>query len=107
MKLKPLVLGVALLALLSAVAFWVNRPPAAPAADPRVGQPLADPAAIARAARLRLTDGGKTVILVRQPDGTWRVPDYFGLTADFSKLSSFVSDLTAAKVQRLVTVNPD
>ena len=56
---------------------------------------------------MRLTDDGKTVLLTRQPDGTWQVPGYFGMTADFSKLSSFVSDLTAAKIQRLVTVNPD
>ena len=107
MKLKTLVLSVALLAVLSAIAFWCNRPPPAPAADPRVGQPLADPAAVTQAAQLRLTDSGKSVVLVRQPDGTWRVPDYFGLTADFAKLSSFVSDLTAARIQRLVTVNPE
>jgi hypothetical protein len=107
MKLKTLVLCVGLLALLSGLAFWANRPPAAPAADPRLGHALADPAAIAQAAQLRLTDDGKTVLLIRQPDGTWQVPGYFGLTADFSKLSSFISDLTAAKIQRLVTVNPE
>jgi hypothetical protein len=107
MKLKTLVLSVAVLAVLSVIAYWTSRPPPGPATDPRVGQPLADPAAIAQAAQLRLTDSGKTVVLVRQPDGTWRVPGYFGLTADFSKLSSFVGDLSAAKVQRLVTVNPD
>jgi Domain of unknown function (DUF4340) len=107
MKLKPLVLSVILLAVLSGIAFWANRPSPAAAADPRAGQPLADPAAIAQAAQVRLTDDGKTVLLTRQPDGTWRVPGYFGMTADFSKLSSFVSDLTAAKIQRLVTVNPD
>ena len=107
MKLKTLVLGVALLAVLSGIAFWANRPPAPPPADPRVGQPLADPAAITQATQLRLTDDGKTVLLARQPDGTWKVPGYFGLTADFSKLSALVSDLTSAKIQRLVTVNPE
>jgi len=107
MKLKTLVLSVAILAVLSGIAFWANRPPSAPPADPRVGQPLADPAAITQATQLRLTDGGKTVLLKRQPDGTWRVPGYFDLTADFSKLSSFVGDLTSAKIQRLVSVNPD
>ncbi len=107
MKLKTLVLSVAVLAVLSAVAFWANRPPAAPPPDPRVGQPLADPAAITQAAQLRLTEGGKTVLLMREPGGTWWVPEYHGLLADFSKLSSFVSDLAAAKIQRLVTVNPE
>lgn len=107
MKLKTLVLSIALLAVLSGLAYWANRPPAAAPADPRVGQPLADPAAISQAAQVRVTDEGRTVLLVRQPDGSWRVPGYFDLTADFSKLSGFISDLTAAKIQRLVTVNPD
>ena len=107
MKLKPLVLTVALLAVLAGIVCWTNRPAPGPSADPRVGQPLADPAAITQAAQVRLTDDGKSVLLVHQADGTWKVPGYFGMTADFSKLSSFVSDLTAAKIQRLVTTNPD
>jgi hypothetical protein len=107
MKLKTLVILVALLAVLSGIAFWCNRPPATAAADPRVGQPLADAAAIAGAAQLRLTDQGKTVSLAKQADGTWQVSSYFDLPADFSKLSSLTSDLTTAKIQRVVTTSPD
>jgi hypothetical protein len=107
MKLKTLALLVAALAVLSAVAFWRNRPPAPPTADPRVGQPLAEPAALARATQLRLTDQGKTVLLQRSPDGAWRVASYFDLPADFSKLAGFTNDLAAAKIQRLVTANPE
>jgi hypothetical protein len=107
MKLKSLVILVAVLAVLSGIAYWINRPPTAAASDPRVGQPLADSAAIAGAAQLRLTDQGKTVSLAKQADGTWRVSSYFDLPADFSKLSSLTSDLTTAKIQRLVTTSPD
>jgi hypothetical protein len=107
MKLKTLVLAVALLAVLSAIVFWSNRPPAPPPADPRVGQPLADAAALTAATQLRVSDQGKSVLLQRQPDGSWRVASYFGLPADFSKLSSFTSDLTTAKIQRVVTTNPE
>jgi hypothetical protein len=107
MKLKTLAIAVAVLAVLAGAAYWLNRTPPPPAADPRVGQPLADPALAARLARLRVSDQGKTVELVRQPDATWRVPAYYDFPADFSKVSGLVSDLTSAKLQRLVTENPD
>ena len=60
------------LAALSGVVFWVNRPAPPPEADARVGKPLIDPAAIEKAAKLRITDQGKTVELTRLPDASWR-----------------------------------
>lgn len=107
MKLKTLALTVACLAVLSALAWWFNRPPAPAAADPRVGKPIVDAAVLSSAARLRLSDQGKTVLLVRQPDGSWRVPSYFDLPADFSKLSGFTNDLSSAKIDRLVSADPE
>ncbi len=107
MKLKTIVIAVAILAVLSAIAFWSNRTPPPAATDPRVGQPLADAAAISRASRLRVSDQGKTAQLAKAPDGSWRVPSYFDLPADFSKLSGLTGDLTTAKIQRLVTTSPE
>ena len=107
MKLKTLALTVAALAVLSAVAWFLQRPPAAAAADPRVGQPVLDARAVNRAARIRLTDQGKTVLLVKQPDGKWLDSSYYDLPVDLSKLSRFTDDLASAKVQRLVSRNPE
>lgn len=107
MKLKNLIVTVAVLAALSAVVFLIRRPGPPASADPRLKQPLIEQAAIEKAAKLRLTDQGKTVELVRQPDGTWRVPSYHDLPADFQKLSGFVNSLTEAKLERLVTSNAD
>jgi len=107
MKLRTLALTIAILAVLSVAVFIARRPAPPPSADARLGQPLADRAAIEKAAKLRLADKGKTATLVRQPDGTWRVSDYFDLPADFSKLSTFIGSLTDAKLQRLVTSNPE
>ena len=107
MKLRTLVLTVAVLAVLSAIGFVARRPSAPPSADARLGQSLADRATIEQAAKLRLSDQGKTVTLVRQLDGTWRVASYFDLPADFSKLSTMVGNLTDAKLQRLVTSNAE
>jgi len=107
MKLKSLVLVVALLAVLSAVVYFVRRPGPPAAADARVGQPLANAATLEKAAKLRLTDQGKTVSLAKQADGTWAVTSYYDLPVDVSKLSRFVGDLTDAKLQRLVTSSPE
>jgi hypothetical protein len=107
MKLRNLVFTVAALAALSAIVFVARRPAPPPSADARLGQPLADKSAIEKAAKLRLSDQGKTVTLVRQPDATWRVASYFDLPADFSKLSNFVGTLTDAKLDRLVSTNAE
>lgn len=103
MKLKTLIVSVLVLAALSVVAYIARRPAPPPSADARVNQPLVERAAIEKAAKLKLSDAGKTVELVRQTDGSWRVASYYDLPADFGKLSGFVSSLTDAKLQRLVT----
>lgn len=107
MKLKTLAAAVAVLAALSALAFWLNRPAQAPSADPRVGQPLVDASVIDGSTGLRFSDQGKTIELARASDGSWRDRSYFDLPADFQKLSSFVGDLASSKVQRFVTANPE
>jgi hypothetical protein len=107
MKLKTLVVTVLVLAALSLGVYIARRPEAPQSADARVNQPLVDPATIEKVQKLRITDTGKTVELVRQPDGTWRVASYHDLPVDFSKLSTFVSNLTDAKLQRLVTSNAE
>ncbi|MCX6953992.1 MAG: DUF4340 domain-containing protein [Verrucomicrobia bacterium] len=107
MKLKSILIAVAVLGALSAVAFFATRPEPPPVADPRVGQSLVDRTVVEKAAKLRFSDQGKTVTLVRQPDATWRVASYHDLPADFSKLSGFIGNLTDAKLDRLVTSSAD
>lgn len=106
MKLKSIVRTIAILAALSAVAFFATRPTPAPVADTRIGQPLADRAIVEKATTLRLNDQGKTVTLVRQADATWKVSSYHDFPADFSKLATFIGSLTDAKLERLVTSSP-
>ena len=106
MKLTSIVRTIAILAALSAVAFFATRPTPAPVADTRIGQPLADRAIVEKATTLRLNDQGKTVTLVRQADATWKVASYHDFPADFSKLATFIGSLTDAKLERLVTSSP-
>lgn len=107
MKLRPIVLAIAVLAILSALAYVLQRPPRPAAQDPRVGQPVFSAAALTQTAQIRLGDQGKTVLLAKQADGKWTDSSYYDLPVDFSKLSRLVDDLAAAKIQRLVTRTPD
>jgi hypothetical protein len=108
MKLKTLLIVVALLAVLSAAAWWFNRPVSPPSlTDARVGAPLLDSASAEKAARVRLTENGKTVLLVRAASASWQVADYHDLPADFAKLASLVKSLMTARVERLVTASPE
>jgi hypothetical protein len=107
MRLKTLLVIIGILAALAAIVAVVRRPSPPPSADARINQPLVDLSTIEKATKLRISDGGKTVELVRQPDGNWRVPSYHEMPADFAKLSTFVGNLTDAKLQRLVTTTPD
>lgn len=107
MKLKTLIVTVAALAGLSVVAFISRRPEAPKGADARLNQSLVDQAAVEKTAKLRISEGGKIVELTRQADGSWRVPSYYDMPADFTKLSGFVASLTDAKIQRLVTSRPE
>jgi hypothetical protein len=107
MKLKTLVIIVVVLAGLSAVAYFANRPSSTASADARVNQPLVDRGTVEKAEKLKLSDQGKTVLLTKAADGSWRVNSFYDFPTDFQKLSRFVDDLTSAKVERLVTSNPD
>lgn len=107
MKLQTLVLTIAVLAVLSALAFFAQRPRKHPDLDPRTGQEVFDVKVLEKAARIRLTDQGKTVLLAKQPDGRWVVSSYYELPADFAKLGRFLDDLSSAKIQRLVTRTPE
>jgi hypothetical protein len=107
MNLKTLIVTVAVLAALAAAAFVARRPEAPPSADARINQSLVSDQQVEAAAKLRLGDQGRSVALDRQPDGTWLVTSYHDLPADFQKLSGFIGSLTTARLQRLVTSNPE
>lgn len=103
MKPKPLAISVVVLALLAAIAWYLQRPPAAPPPDPRVGHPVLADATLGRADQVRLTDQGKTVLLKKSAGGKWVDASYYDLPVDFSKLSQFTDGLVKAKVRRLVS----
>ena len=107
MNVRNLTISVAVLLVLCAVAWFLQRPAATASEDPRVGGAVLDTEVAAGAARVQIANAGKSVELARGVDGSWTVPSYHDFPADFAKLSKLVGDLTAAKIQRLVTSRPD
>jgi hypothetical protein len=95
MKLRTIAIAVAVLAALALAVSLANRPPAPPAADPRVDQ----------AAALRLTADGHVVELKKSTDG-WIVSSYYDFPADLDKLSRFVSAFADTKVESLISAQP-
>lgn len=108
MKLKTLLIVVALLAALSGATWFLNRPSAAASsADTRLGRPVLATDAAEKASRIKITEKGKTVLLGRDAEAGWHVVSYHDLPADFSKLATLVKSLNSANVERLVTTSPD
>jgi hypothetical protein len=107
MNLRTLTITVAALVGLCAVVWFLQRPAPRAAADPRIGQPVLAPDLATQAARVKLSDQGKTVELARQADGSWTVASYHDFPADFPKLTRLIGDLTTAKISRLVTARAD
>src|SRR5438094_236169 len=68
MKLRTLTVYVVILAALAGLVYVLQRPAPPPSADARLGQALVAPALVEKAAKLRITDQGKSVTVVRQSD---------------------------------------
>ncbi len=107
MRLRPLLLSIAILAPVSAAVWWLGRPAPAPTADPRVGRRVADPATLASAARVTLKSGGKTLELARGEGDRWTLAGDPVLPADASRLARITGELVTPKVDRLVTARAD
>jgi len=106
MKLKHLIVLVVVLAAISAGTYFATRTAPPPSADPRISQPLVASDVVDKTEQLKISDQGKSVTLTKHSDGQWTVPSYYDFPVDFQKLSGFVSDLNSAKIEQLVTTNP-
>ncbi len=104
MKLRPLLLSLAVLVPVCGVVWWVQRPaPVAATRDSRIGQRVADPATIADAARVRIHSADKSIELARGENGAWSLVGEPSLPADVSRLTRLTGDLIEPKIERLVS----
>ena len=107
MNLKTLSLSVLILAILSGIVAWLNRPVVATDSDPRVGHSLLTDIAANETDSLTLTRDGESVELQRDDAQNWRIKSYHDLPADESKLRRLVQELADANIVRVVTRNPE
>lgn len=108
MKLRPLLLSLAVLVPIAGGVWFLQRPaPVSTSADARIGQRVADPAAIANASRVRLKTGGKTLELARGEGERWTLEGTPSLPADTSRLNRLATDLVSPKIERLVSAKPE
>lgn len=108
MNLKTLSISVLILAILSGIVAWLNRPVTATATDPRVGSSLLADVSANDVDTIALSSNGNTVELQRDnATAAWRVASYHNLPADESKLRRLVQELAEATIDRVVTRNPE
>ena len=104
MKVKQLSILVLVLAVLSAITWYIKRPSPPPGLDPRTGQALITRETLAAARTITVSDGGNDVSLTTGDDtGNWLVSEYYDFPVDFEKLSRLADSLRGAKIIRLVT----
>lgn len=107
MNLKVLSISVLILALLSGIVAWTNRPASPANADPRIGTTLLEGIDVNAATGFTIANNDNTVSLSRDEAGAWSVDTYHGLPADDGKLRRLMRDLSAASIVRVVTRNPE
>lgn len=109
MKLKPLIITVALLA---ALAYFLlpggDTSSTRSTSDALAGQALIPTEDLAKLGSLEFFDGGSSpAVLLRKSTGHWRVPAQHDLPANFATLARLVQELSETKILRTVTRNPE
>ncbi len=109
MKVKHLVVVVAVLGVASLATWFAKRGPATAPTDPRVGQAVIDDATAEKIAAVHLhTTGGDVDVAKESGDANrWVVKSYHDLPADFSKLSTLVQNLRDAKIVQFASARPE
>lgn len=106
MKLKSLMIGSGVLAILAVAAFGVNQWTSAPPPAGRVGQPIMPDIDLAKAARIEiLSPENKTTF--NNKNGRWSVGEQEDFPINPKKFRQLILNLTGNKIAHKVTSNPD
>ena len=108
MNLKNLYISAGVLAILAIITSYLSSSNNAPLLDERVGSTLVDEALLRNAAKAIVNDDDKTLTLIADSaNNRWTLEEKHNLPVSYSRISQLAQSITEAKLQRLVSENPD
>ena len=108
MNLKNLYITAGVLAVLAIITSYLNSSNNAPLLDERVGSTVVDESLLRNAAKAIVTNDNKTLTLVADSaNNRWTLEEKHNLPVSFDRISQLAQSVTEAKLQRLVSENPD
>ncbi len=108
MKLKPLLIAIALLAILAVIAYRGTQPDSKGEAVP-AEQNLLQPELFSQVTQIKLKtqEDANSLEFTKNAAGFWILEDYYGVPVDFEKLSALVDKCIEGRIIRSVTRNPE
>jgi hypothetical protein len=108
MNLKNLYITAGVLAVLAIITSYLNSSNNAPLLDERVGSTVVDESLLRNAAKAIVSDGNQTLTLIADnANNRWTLEEKYNLPVSYDRISQLAQSVTDAKLQRLVSENPD
>ncbi len=108
MNLKNLYVCAGILLVLAILINLFTGSSNAPLLDERVGSSIVDPSALRDAGKIIVESGGDTITLVSSPEAnSWVLEEKYSLPTSYTRVSQFARNVSEAKLQRLVSENPE
>ncbi len=108
MNIKNLYISAGVLAVLAIITSLLNRSNNAPLLDERVGSNVVDATLLRDTAQIIVETDGQSITLVNDLDQkTWILEEKHRLPTSYTRISQLARNVSDAKLQRLVSENPE
>lgn len=108
MNIKHLYISAGVLAVLAIITSILTRTSNAPLLDERVGSSLVDAANLRDTAKIIVETEGEKITLVNDEEKkAWVLEEKHNLPTSYTRISQLARNVSEAKLQRLVSENPD
>ena len=108
MNIKNLYISAGVLAVFAIATSLFKRSDSAPLLDDRVGTALVDPTALRDTVKIVIEMEDETLSFANQgKSNLWVLESRFDLPTSYDRISEFAQNVSEAKLQRLVSENPD
>lgn len=108
MNIKNLYISAGVLAVIAIATSLFKKSDSAPLLDDRVGTAIVDPAALRDTAKIVVKMEDETLTFANQGvSNLWVLEERFDLPTSYDRISELAQNVSDAKLQRLVSENPD